>query len=62
MKNKLENILNEKGIKITWLANKTELHRNSITRIIDGTVPSLENAFKISKALGLSIYDIWDLE
>ncbi len=61
MDNRLEEILNEKGIKKTWLAEKVGINRNTITNIINGSTPSLALAHKIAKALGLSMYDIWDL-
>lgn len=62
MKNNLERILNDQGRKITWLAETVKVHRNTITRIMAGAAPHLDVAFRIAKALDLSIYDIWDPE
>jgi len=63
VENRLEEILKEQGRLNYWLADKADIHRNTITRIIKGSyTPGLDVAHRIAKALNLSIYDIWNLK
>jgi putative transcriptional regulator len=57
MENHLKEALDGRMIK--WLADKTGINRNTISSYLKGTVPSLDNAYKIADALGKSVYDIW---
>lgn len=59
MECKLGDIVEERGIKITWLSERSGVSRNAIHTYLKGSAPSLDKAYAIAKILGLSIYDIW---
>lgn len=59
MENNLRKILDSRGIKYGWLAERVEVRRNTITDLMKGQTPHLDLAYKIADALGLSVYDIW---
>jgi putative transcriptional regulator len=59
MNSKLKDIIEERGIKITWLSDKSGVSRNTIHTYINGGVPALDKAYAIAKALELSVYEIW---
>jgi putative transcriptional regulator len=59
MNSKLKDIIEERGIKITWLSDRSGVSRNTIHTYINGGVPALDKAFAIAKALELSVYEIW---
>lgn len=52
MRNRLKEVLDERGIKQNWLAAKCEVSRNTITNIINGSTPSLDLAYKIAHVRG----------
>lgn len=56
---KLKEILDDRGIMIKWLAERSGVNRNTIHSYINGKTPSLDKAYSIAKTLGLSVYDIW---
>ena len=63
VKNRLKEILDERGIKQTWVAEKTGVTRQTISNLInDRFCPSIELAFKICDALGLQINDVFYYE
>jgi DNA-binding XRE family transcriptional regulator len=66
LENDLKQILEKRNINITGLNGldkKAKVHRNTINKfIIKSTIPRLDIAHKIAKALDLSIYDIWKLK
>ncbi|MCL6446015.1 MAG: helix-turn-helix transcriptional regulator [Alicyclobacillus sp.] len=47
------------GIKQEWLVQKTGLPSATISRIVNGTTPSLVNALKIARALGVTVEELW---
>ena len=55
----LKEILEEKGIKQSWLADKVGIGNSHLSRIIHGVLPRLDLAYKIAEALDLTVYDIW---
>lgn len=59
MDNNLKAILDEQGIMVSWLAKQVGVHRNTITRTMEGSIPHLDLAYRIAKALNKSVYDIW---
>jgi putative transcriptional regulator len=60
MKSRLKEILEERGIKQTWLAKKIGVRISTINSLVTkGGVPTLPVAYRIAKALGLKIEDIW---
>jgi putative transcriptional regulator len=63
VKNRLKGILDERGIKQTWLAEKVDVSRQTISNLInDRFNPSLELAFKICKVLNLTLDDVFYYE
>jgi lambda repressor-like predicted transcriptional regulator len=55
----LKEIIEERGIKITWLSDRSGVSRNTIHTYINGGVPALDKAYAIAKALELTVYEIW---
>jgi plasmid maintenance system antidote protein VapI len=47
------------GVTQEWLAQQTGLQPNTISRIVNGQMPTLRNARKIAKALGTSVDVLW---
>lgn len=63
MKNRLEELRNERGIKQEDLAAILEVSRQTIGSLENGRYnPSIRLAFKIAKYFGLSIEDIFIYE
>ena len=61
--NNLKMILDERGIKNVWLAEKAGLNNSTIGNIIKNRHnPNVEVAIKIAKALNLTVEDIWTVE
>lgn len=62
IKNRIREILNERGIKQTWLADKAGLDRSTLSSIVANKhSTSLEAAMKITKVLNLEIEEIFEL-
>ena len=62
VKNRLKEILDERGIKQNWLAEKVGIHVGTMTNIVSNKYnTSLEVALKISKALNEPLEDIFEL-
>ncbi len=62
VKNRLKEILDNRGIKQTWLAEQCEISNKTISNIVKNTYStSLEVALKIAKALELNVEDIFQL-
>lgn len=40
----------------------TGIPRNTISRIVNGQIPTLRNAQKIADALGMTVDDLWPLK
>lgn len=59
MRSYLKEIIEERGIKITWLSDRSGVSRNTIHTYINGGVPALDKAYAIAKALELTVYEIW---
>jgi predicted transcriptional regulator len=65
LNNRLKKILEERNINVTGLNGldkKAKVHRNTINKLLNGSIPRLDIANKIAKALDLSVYDIWELK
>ena len=57
---KLEKILNEKGIKQTWLAKKIGKTPPELNRWVKGRItPSYDIMHRISEALGISVDELF---
>ncbi|SFC51856.1 helix-turn-helix domain-containing protein [Bacillus sp. UNCCL81] len=63
MKNNLRVILAERRIKKGLFADQVGINRNTLSFIVnEKSVPTLEVALKIAKALDMKVEDIWSLE
>jgi putative transcriptional regulator len=63
VKNRLKEIIDERGIKQTWLRERAGMSHSAFNRIVNGlSLPTLEAALRIAKALDLHVEDIWALE
>lgn len=58
MRCKLDEIL--KPGDIARVAEKTNIHRNTITRYKNNErLPRIDHAYRIAEAVGRSVYEIW---
>lgn len=63
VRNRLREILDERGIKQTWLAEKAGIDKSTIGNIIKNRFnTNVEVAIRIAKALNLIVEDIWKVE
>jgi DNA-binding XRE family transcriptional regulator len=63
VKNRLAEIIEERGIKNVWLAEKANLNNSTIGNIIKNRHnPNVEVALKIANALNLKVEEIWYLD
>lgn len=63
MKNKIKEYRKPLGLSQHRLGKKIGISRISINKIeTEKTIPSLKTAYDIATALGVSIYDIFDLD
>jgi Predicted transcriptional regulators len=62
VKNKLKEILDEKGIKQIWLADKAKIDKSTVGNIIKNRYnTNVEVAIRIAKALQINVEDIWEV-
>jgi putative transcriptional regulator len=62
VKNRLREILDERGIKQGWLAEKAGIDRSTLSMVIaNKTSTNLETGLKIARALSLRIDEIFEL-
>jgi transcriptional regulator with XRE-family HTH domain len=60
---RLQKYLEERGIKQKWLCDKTGISDSAMSLIVRGKAePTLRNARKIAKALGMTIEELWPEE
>ena len=58
--NRLKEILDDKGIKQKWLAEKAGIKENTLSGIINNkTVTNVDIAIKIARVLGMQVEDIF---
>jgi putative transcriptional regulator len=63
LKCNLKDILDQRGMKQTFLANKMEVSKQTMNGWIKGkSAPNLDTAFKLADELGCSITDIWEYQ
>lgn len=63
VKNRLKEILDERGIKTTWLAEKTEVSYKTLSNLLHNRYStSLEVAFRIAIILNVKVDDIFYVE
>ena len=62
VRNKLNEILDARGIKKTWLANKAKIDRTTLSTVISNKKSTnLETGLRIAKALNLQVEEIFEL-
>lgn len=62
VRNRLETIIAERGLKNVWLANKAGISNSTLGNIIKNRHnPNVEVALRIAKALNMTVEDIWEL-
>jgi len=62
LENNLERIIEERGMKKGWICRQLGINKNTLTNWISGSVPRLDQAYKIAKLLNKNIEDIWPSE
>lgn len=56
----LKRLLFERQLTNRWLAERTGMTETAVSLIVNGKrVPSLENALRIARALGVSVEELW---
>ena len=60
MKLRIKEICKDKGITITELASRIDIHQESLSRIIAKNSTSTNNLQKIADALGVPVSDLFD--
>ena len=63
VKNKLKEILDERGIKNVWLAEKAKINNSTVGNIIKNRHnPNIEVAIRIATTLNMKVEDIWEVD
>ena len=63
VKNRLKEILDERGIKNVWLAEKAKINNSTVGNIIKNRHnPNIEVAIRIATALNMKVEDIWEVD
>jgi len=61
--NRIKEVLEEKGVKQTWLAKKLQKSYNMVNSYVQNRrQPSLDDLYKISKILGINVRDLLDID
>ena len=62
IKNRLKEIIDERGLKQTWLAKQIGIDRSTLSSVVaNKKSTNLETAMRIAKVLGLRMEDIFEL-
>ncbi|MBY6881928.1 XRE family transcriptional regulator [Clostridium botulinum] len=60
MSNKIKQVIQEKGLKISYIITTTGLAKSSFYEIMNGnSIPGLKNARAISRAVGVSLDELF---
>lgn len=60
VKNRLKEILDSKGIKQSWLANKVDITKQTMSSLVSNRYStSIDVAIRISNVLGMDLKDIF---
>ncbi|MBR1411007.1 MAG: helix-turn-helix transcriptional regulator [Prevotella sp.] len=57
----LRKVMMKKNVNDEWLADKIQISRTSVNRMINGhTMPSLQRLYDCAEALEVSLFDLFD--
>ena len=60
VKNRLKEIVDKRGLKITWLAQQANVERSTLNNIVSNRYnTNIEVCIRIAKVLDLTVDDIW---
>ncbi|MBD1379247.1 helix-turn-helix transcriptional regulator [Metabacillus arenae] len=60
MQTRLKEVIEERGIMQKFLVDKTGVTTNTMSGYVTGRqIPSVKNAYRIAKVLGVKVEDIW---
>ncbi|WAI27850.1 MAG: helix-turn-helix transcriptional regulator [Bacillus paranthracis] len=59
MKSHLKEILDNRGIKYSFVAKKANIANSTMSALIKGGLPTLPVAYRIAKVLDMRLEDIW---
>lgn len=59
MESRLKEILDERGIKYSFIAKKAGIATSTMTNLVKGGLPTLPVAYRIARELGMSLEEIW---
>lgn len=60
METKLKKIINERGLKQGFVAEKANVSRAALSLIINGkSIPSLPVALRIARVLDMTVEELW---
>jgi DNA-binding XRE family transcriptional regulator len=59
--NRLSELINEKGLKKTWVAEQVGIAPGTLSKIISGETraPELTKALKLARVLETTVEDLW---
>ncbi|WP_100406283.1 helix-turn-helix transcriptional regulator [Bacillus solitudinis] len=61
MKSRIGELLDERGLKSKYIANKLEVTQEQVSKWRNGkSYPRLEKAFKLAKLLGVKVDDLYE--
>ncbi len=61
MDSKLKKMIEHRGLKKTFVAEKLGVSKQALNAWINGnSIPTLETAFKIAEFFDCTVYDIWE--
>lgn len=62
MSNNIRKIIEDKGLKIAFVIDKTNISKSHFYDIMNGDAnPSITNAIRISKVLGVTVEDLFKM-
>lgn len=59
MKSRLKEILDDRGIKYSFVAKKANIASSTMSALVKGGLPTLPVAYRIARVLEMRLEDIW---
>ncbi len=59
MKSRLKEILDNRGMKYSFVAKKANIASSTMSALVKGGLPTLPVAYRIAKVLDMRLEDIW---